>query len=116
MAVKKKKRLEMMRGDSFFVSFELQVGDRPITPDMVSDVEVLVKDAVHRAYSCGGIGFDAEHGKWYFRPTQQETLDMEAAGYDVIACVKFANGENADVKSFPIGQILMMESHRKDVI
>lgn len=115
MAVKKK-RLEMMRGDSFFVSFILSVGETPVTPDMVTDVEVLVRDRIHRIWSRGGVGYDASSGKWYFRPTQQETLDMEACGYDVIACVKLANGEDAEVKSFPIGQILMLESHRKDVI
>lgn len=108
--------VNMMQGDSYAVYIDLEQSGVDLTPEMVSDIEVSVGENLRKTYSGGGVGYDAASQRWYIRPTQEETLALEADGHEVIARVKYRNTPIADVKGISVGRIKITESLSKEVI
>lgn len=108
--------MKIMQGDSYAIPISLTQGGYALTPEMVDDVEVSVGEVMIKKYTAGGVGFDAGSQQWYIRPTQAETLALEAGeAYQVVARVKYKN-EPADVKGVVIGSIEVEDSPSTEVI
>lgn len=116
MATKK-----MMQGDSYSVPFVITInGSTEITSDMVVELELCIgnKDGaqIRKTYTSGGVRYDSALKKWFFRPTQQETLDLEPGSYDVIARMKFSDAPDADIVGVSIGRILITDTQSGEVL
>lgn len=97
--------MKIMQGDSYAIPINLTQGGYILTPDMVDEVEVCIGEIMTKTYSAGSVGFDTDSQKWYIRPSQAETLAMEAdENYPVIVRVKYKNNP-ADVKGIQIGSV-----------
>ena len=108
--------MKIMQGDSYAIPISLTQGGYVLTPDMVEDVEISVGESLIKKYSAGGVTFDATSQQWYIRPTQAETLALEAnESYQVIARVKYKNTP-ADVKGINIGSIEVEDTFSTEVI
>ena len=108
--------IKIMQGDSYAVFFALKFNNEPLTPDMLSDVEISVGNNLRKLYSSGEVQYDEDSGEWFFRPTQSETLSLEPEFYEVQARVKFRNGEYSDVKGIVIGRIQILDANSEEVI
>lgn len=106
--------IKMMQGDSYVVPINLMLNGHPLTPDIVTDVEICVGEGLRKTFTGGGVGYDTSKQRWYIRPTQEETLALEVEGYDVIARIKFSNG--ADVRGIKVGTIIVLDSHSEEVL
>lgn len=116
MATKK-----MMQGDSYNIPFTLTMnGTTEIAPDMIADLELCVGDdngvAIRKTYDSGTVFFDDVERKWFFRPSQEETLAMEPGSYDVIVRMKFSDDPNADVVGIRIGRISIGDTQSEEVL
>ena len=108
--------MNIMQGDSYPIFVELTQGGYVLTPEMVADVEVSVGESFIKKYSSGEVMFDSNLRKWYFRPTQEETLALEEGeSYQVIARVKYTNSP-ADVKGVRCGNIVIEDTNSTEVI
>lgn len=110
--------IKMMQGDSYavFVSLKLKDTGEPITPDMVSEVEIMVGESLRKTYSSGTVRYDEDEMQWYFIPTQEETLALDPDNYEVQARPKFANGDYSFVKGITVGNILIVDANSNEVI
>ena len=109
--------IKIMQGDSYAVFFGLDFNEEPITPDMLSDVEIVVGNGdIRKLYSSGEVIYDKDLKEWYFRPTQNETFALEPESYEVQARVKFRTGEYSDVKGITIGRIEILDANSEEVI
>ena len=116
MATKK-----MMQGDSYSIPFVITMnGSTEITPDMVAEVELCIGNAdgaqLRKTYSGGGVWYDYTSRKWFFRPSQQETFEMEPGSYDAIVRLKFSDSSEADVIGVQIGRIAITDTQSEEVI
>lgn len=110
-------KITMMQGDSYPVPILLQNDGVPVTPDMVSDIEVCVGEELRKLYSEGTVRFDANTQQWYIKPTQAETLALaEDETYDVVARIKFGDGPEETVFGLIVGQITIRNSISEKVI
>lgn len=107
--------MTIMQGDSYPIFIELTQGGYTLTPDMVEDVEICVGESLSFKASAGEVGYDENLEKWYIRPTQAQTLAMDADSYEVIARVKYTN-DPADVKGVKCGRITVTDTHSTEVI
>ena len=111
--------VKMMQGDSYavFVSLTMEQTGDPITPSMVSDIEICVGDSLLRkTYASGEVMYDATQSLWYFVPTQEDTLGMEPDSYEAQARVKFLNGQYPTVKGITVGTIMILDAKSEEVI
>lgn len=108
----------MMQGDSYAVDISLILTETNavVTPNMVSEIEICVGEAIRKTYSAGEVQYDAINMKWYFIPSQEETLAMEPGGYEVQVRPKFNNGAYSTVKGIKVGQIVIFPANSKEVI
>ena len=110
--------MKMMQGDTHLVPFTISLDDtgEKITPEMADDIEVCIgKECcamIRKVYSEGSVAYDAETEQWFFRPSQQETLDLEPDSQDVIARVRIGD----DVRGVKIGRLLILSAQSKEVI
>lgn len=108
--------MKIMQGDSYAIPINLTQGGYALTPDMIDEVEITVGEAMTKKYTAGGVGYSADLELWYIRPTQEETLAMEAEeSYQVIARVKYKNNP-ADVKGILCGSITVEATNSTEVI
>lgn len=112
---------KMMQGDSYPVPFTITLNSTTsVTPDMISELEVCAGSeddiAIRKTFASGEVWYDETAEMWFFRPSQQETLDMEPGDYEVIARLKFGTGENACVIGVKIGRISISDTHSEEVI
>jgi hypothetical protein len=110
--------VKMMQGDSYavFVALRLKQTAEPITPDMVSEVEITVGDSLRKTLSAGEVLYDYDQNLWYFIPSQEETLAMDPDSYEVQARPKFANGQYSTVKGISVGNIVILDANSNEVI
>lgn len=108
--------IKIMQGDSYVVFIQLTVDQQTLTPEMVEDVEICVGEALRKTCSGGGVGFDSSSQMWYIRPTQTETLAMAADVYEVVARVKFCDGDSSDVIGIRVGRIMIQDGKSEEVI
>ena len=116
MATKK-----MMQGDSYSVPFVITMnGSTEITPDMVVELELCIGNEdgaqIRKTYTGGGVRYDYASRKWFFRPTQQETFDLEPGSYDAIARMKFSDAPDADIVGVSIGRISITDTQSEEVL
>lgn len=110
--------LRMMQGDSYpvFVALNLIDTGEPITPNMVSELEICVGESIRKTYSSNDVFYDYTEREWYFIPTQSETFAMEPGSYEVQARPKFANGEYSTVRGIKVGTIVIADANSNEVI
>lgn len=110
--------LKIMQGDSYAVFFALRIKQtsEPITPDMVSEVEVTVGKSLRKTYTAGEVRYDDEQSQWYFVPTQDETFAMDPESYEVQVRPKFSNGQHSTVKGITVGNIVILDANSSEVI
>ena len=110
--------VKIMQGDSYavFVALRIRQTGEPITPDMVSEVEITVGESLRKTYSAGEVHYDFDQGLWYFIPSQEETFAMEPDSYEVQARPKFANGQYSTVKGISVGNIIILDANSEEVI
>lgn len=110
--------VKMMQGDSYavFVNLKLTETEEPITPDMVSDVEIYVGDTIRKTHAAGEVLYDPEQCQWYFVPSQEETFALEPDSHEVQARIKFPNGQYSSVKGIVVGSILILDARSEEVI
>lgn len=110
--------VKMMQGDSYavFVALRFRETREPITPDMISDVEIHVGDSLRKTYSSGEVMYDEDQKQWYFIPSQQETFALDPDGYKVQARIKFRNGQHSAVRGIDVGTINIDDAHSEEVI
>lgn len=108
----------MMQGDTYgvFVSLRLRETPVPITPELVSEIELLVGQQLRKTYSEGQVLYDSARECWYFVPTQEETLAMEPGMYEVQVRVKFRNDDHSPVKGVSVGTLLLKDAVSGEVI
>lgn len=97
------------QGDSYNIPFSLEQADYALTPDMVSDLRIVVGEELSYTMSSGEVTFDSEKGLWYFRPEQSHTLALNPGSYSIQAKVKYRN-EPADVITVPIGTLVVLDA------
>lgn len=108
--------MKIMQGDSYAIPIRLTQGGYALTPEMVDEVEISVGEALIKKFTAGGVVYDKASQQWYIRPTQAETLALEAGeNYQVIARVKYKNVP-ADVKGVNIGSIDVEDTFSTEVI
>ena len=113
--------IKMMQGDSYSIPFTITMNETTeINPDIVSELEVCVgkenSTSIRKMFSKESVWFDETSRQWLFRPTQEETLGMNPGSYDVIARMKFRNGDDSDVIGVMIGTISISDTHSEEVI
>lgn len=108
--------IKMMQGDSYAIFVNLKIDGNPLTPNMVSEVEITIGDSLRKLYSAGGVKYDTSLLQWYISPTQEETLAMEPNGYDVQARIKLKNGQNSSVKGVSVGRVVIVDAQSEEVI
>jgi hypothetical protein len=108
----------MMQGDSYpvFVSITLKETGEPITPDMISELEICVGESLRKTYSSGEVAYDDDEKEWYFIPTQDETFTMEPGAYEAQARPKFTNGQYSAVRGINVGTIVIIDAKSNEVI
>lgn len=107
--------MKIMQGDSYVVPVELKQDGNILSAEMVAELEICVGEALRKRASADEVWFDEGQQKWYFRPTQAETLAMDPDTYSVIARVKYKNNP-ADVIGVECGRITIVETNSKEVI
>lgn len=108
--------IKIMQGDSFAVFLNLKINNVVMTPDNIQDLEITVGESLRKLYSAGGAKYDTSLRKWFFIPTQEETLSLEPNAYDVQARAKFLNGQYSSVKGVVVGKIIILSANSKEVI
>lgn len=108
--------VKIMQGDSYAIPITLKQDGVILTPDAVADVEVCVGETMRKTWSSGGVGFDRNTQQWYIRPSQAETLALEADSYDVIVRVKYLSLPEADVVGKKVGTITVQEGESEAVL
>jgi hypothetical protein len=106
----------IMQGDSYPVLIDIEQDGVALTPDMIDDVEVCVGTELRKTYSAGEVGYDIDSGRWFIRPTQQETLNLDEDAYQVIVRVKYKNQPWPDVVGALAGRIMIRGSNSKEVL
>lgn len=107
--------MKIYQGDSYPIPFGLEQADYVLTPEMVADIRLTVGEELSYTMSSGGVFFDAESQKWYFRPSQAETLALDVDSYQVMAKVKYGNNP-ADVISVPCGRLDVLDATDEEEI
>lgn len=103
----------MMQGDSYGLPVELKtVGEKAITPDDVSDIEITVGYLTKR-YSSGDVWFDYDSGTWIFPLSQEETFAYPASRVKAQARVAWKDG---GVNGVELGRINVAESISREVV
>ena len=110
--------VKIMQGDSYavFVQLRLLETQEPVTPGMVSDVEITVGESFRKTHAAGEVFYHAEIGQWYFVPSQQETFALDPDSYEVQARVKFRNGQYSPTKGITVGRITILDANSSEVI
>ena len=108
--------VRMMQGDSRSLFVQLKLDGKPVTPGMVSEIEITVGESLRKLQSSGEVMYDSASQLWYFIPTQEETLAMEPNGYAVQARIKLPNGQYSPVTGITVGRIIILSSQSKEVI
>lgn len=101
--------IKIMQGDSYPIPFELTQAGYALTPEMVKDVRLTVGEVLSYSLSAGKVFFNYSDQKWYFRPSQAETLNLDVERYQVMAKVKYRNTP-ADVISVPCGMLDVLDA------
>jgi hypothetical protein len=108
--------IKMMQGDSYYVFIEMTQYEEILLPETVDDLEICVGEALRYSVSGGTVGFDTASQRWFFRPTQEETLSLDPGQYNVIVRVKYANDPLSDVKGVPVGRIIISDTYSEEVL
>lgn len=102
----------MMQGDQYRLPIELVHDDgSELTPDEVSDIEVLV-GGIRKTYKGGDVYYEDADGVYYIDLTQHETF-MFRGKVDVKVRVKFLSG---DVVGLGLGALEVEPSASKVVL
>lgn len=107
--------MKIYQGDSYPIPFSLEQAGYVLTPEMVADVRLTVGGQLSYTMSAGGVFFDYNSQKWYFRPSQAETLGLDVDSYQVMAKVKYGNNP-ADVISVPCGRLDVLDANDTEEI
>lgn len=103
----------MMQGDSRSLVIEILNSDKkPVTPDAVTDVEIVV-GSLKKRYKNEEVSFDTDSNKWLFPLTQEETFKMPASHVKAQVRVVWADGT---VEGASLGCINVGESISKEVL
>lgn len=102
--------MKIMQGDSYPIPVEVTQDGLVVTPDMVSEVEITIGDAVRKTYTSGGVFF--EENMWYFLLTQEETFTLE--GETVYLRLKYPGTNN--VVGTRVGNLSVESIPQKEVI
>ena len=108
--------MTIMKGDSYPIYIELLQDDTILTPEMVAEIEVCVGESLRKLYSRNEVMFDQSSGRWYIRPSQEETLAWTESAYHVIARIKYANKDLPDVLGLKVGRINVVDTFSKEAI
>lgn len=108
--------MKIMRGDSYPIYIELLQDNTILAPEMVAEIEVCIGESMRKLYSRNEVMFDQSSGRWYIRPSQQETLAWTESAYNVIARVKYANMDLPEVLGMNVGRINVVDTFSKEVI
>lgn len=73
----------LIQGDSYQIPVRIEQDGMLLSPEMVDDLELIIPDVLSRRMTTGGLSYHEDDGMWYFRPTQQETLNASTGTYDV---------------------------------
>lgn len=112
---------KMMQGDSYHIPFKITINDTTdVVPDMVTEMELCIGNvdgaAIRKTFSSDTLQYDDLERRWFFKPTQQETLNLEPGSYDVIVRMKFSDTADADVIGVHIGRISIVDTQSEEVI
>ena len=102
-------RIEQGTSTPVYASLKmLKTGD-PVTPRVVSEVEICAEKNLRKLYSAGEVVYDANVQQWFFVPTTAETAAMLPGKYDVQIRIKFRNGQWSAVTGTTAGTIIILE-------
>lgn len=102
----------MMQGDQYRLPIELVHDDgSELTPDEVSDIEVLI-GGIRKTYKGGEVSYNDADGLYYILITQRETF-MFRGKVDIKVRVKFPSG---DVVGLGLGALEVEPSVSKVVL
>jgi hypothetical protein len=71
---------------------------------------------IRKTFSSGTVWYDDGERKWFFRPSQQETLGLDPQGYEVVVRIKLSNSADADVIGIQIGRLIITDGQSEEVI
>ena len=108
--------MDIMRGDAYPVYITLTQAGEPLTPDMISEMEVCVGRRLRRLYSAGEVKYDEEGQRWYIQITQRETLGMAPGPKDVVVRVKYQGTGDGDVVGVKVGDIIITDTTSEEVL
>lgn len=104
----------IMQGDAYYVPIDIKQDGVVLTPEMIDTVEVSASSSVRKTNSDGGVVY--QNGRWYFRLSQNDTLNLEPGAHYVQTRVKYLNQPEADVLGVTAGVVTVVESNSKEVL
>lgn len=83
---------KIMQGDAYGIPFVIETDNGRMTPDTLSDLEIVIGD-MRKTLAEAGIRYDAAEGRFLFLLTQEESFALPAIPQKVQLRCKFQNGE-----------------------
>ena len=108
--------MKIMQGDSYPIYIDLTNDGIALRPSMIDEMEVFVREYLLKTYTSGGVVFDDASLRWYIRPTQQETFDLEEGSHEVIVRVKYKGSPNCDVIGTKLSRVNIIATTSREVI
>ena len=103
--------MTISQGDQYGIPVTIKVNGELATPDMFSNVEIVIGNIRKDLES--GVTYSADEQAWIFPVTQEETIRLAATKQKAQARVKFAGG---NVYRASLGEIDLESSISKVVL
>lgn len=98
------------QGESYAFFVDLTLNDTVLTPDMVDELVCHIGESLSFSLSEGRMSFDDASQRWYFWPTQEETLSLPSSEYDVIAHIELKNNsQNKYIRNMVVGRVRILQ-------
>ena len=106
--------ITIMQGDSYPIYVNLNQDGKNLTPDMVEDLELCVGEIWNYRYSAGTLSYDFGRKKWYFFPTQEDTINAEGS-HAIYVRPKYY-GDPSEVYTYKIDRLTVVQTDCKEVL
>ena len=107
--------ITIFQGESYPIVMAITLNGEPLTPEQVKAVEVSVGDFLTLNSTDGQVGFDEESRKWFFLPSQEQTMRLPPGYHRVQGRVKYKN-DPAHLHTRVAGMIRVRDGYTKEVL
>lgn len=108
--------MKIMQGDEYDIYIDLKQDGTTLKQSVVDDIEICIGPNIRKTFQNGNVLFDERELKWYFRLTQQETLNMEEGQHQTIGRIKYKGAPNSDVIGVRLESFVVSATTSKEVL